>query len=96
MLKFLDCGFESRCFVECERVLAAEHLILIGLKDLSGETAEIIALCVQTSHLFGDPHQIFLRIKSLSSEPEVEEGRYVFMRSRPLRNMQALVRDVAP
>uniref|UniRef100_A0A224Z1A9 SWIM-type domain-containing protein n=1 Tax=Rhipicephalus zambeziensis TaxID=60191 RepID=A0A224Z1A9_9ACAR len=75
VLKFLNCGVGSRCFVEGEKVLAADHLILIVIKDFTGETAEIVALCVQTSSLIGDPHQIFFKSKNLSSEPEVEEGK---------------------
>ncbi|KAH7976921.1 hypothetical protein HPB52_021498 [Rhipicephalus sanguineus] len=30
---------------------------------------------VQTSSLFGEPHQIFFKLKNLSSEPDVEEGK---------------------
>lgn len=41
-LKFLDYGTGSRCFVDGLRVLAADPLILISIKDFTGETAEIV------------------------------------------------------
>lgn len=46
VLKFLDYGIKSLCFVQGEKVIAADHLILISLKDFSNETAGIVAPCV--------------------------------------------------
>uniref|UniRef100_A0A224YZM6 Decapping nuclease n=1 Tax=Rhipicephalus zambeziensis TaxID=60191 RepID=A0A224YZM6_9ACAR len=75
VLMFLHCGVGSHCFVEGESVLVADHLNLIGIKNFTGEPTEIVALCVQTSSLFGEPYQIYFKLKNLSSEPEVEEGK---------------------
>lgn len=42
--------------MEAERVLAADQ---IGLKNFSDKIMEIVELCVQTSGLLSEPHQIF-------------------------------------
>uniref|UniRef100_A0A6M2DCQ3 Putative secreted protein ovary overexpressed n=1 Tax=Rhipicephalus microplus TaxID=6941 RepID=A0A6M2DCQ3_RHIMP len=68
VLMFVDCGVGSHCFAEGERVLATDHLILIGIKSFTGETVEIFALCAQTPSLFGKPHHIYFKWKNLSSE----------------------------
>ncbi|KAH8025490.1 hypothetical protein HPB51_008976 [Rhipicephalus microplus] len=69
----VKCGDIERChrLGERVRVLAADHLILIGIKNFTGETAETIEVCAQTSGPFGDLRQIYLKLKNLSSEPEV-------------------------
>lgn len=53
VLRFLDCSVDSHCFNEGVRIISADHLTLIGVKDRSGDNAEIVALCVQKSGLTG-------------------------------------------
>lgn len=56
--KFADFGLELQWFMEGKKVLAADHPIIIGLKDFNDERVQIVTLCIQTSSLFGELHQI--------------------------------------
>ncbi|CAH1116416.1 unnamed protein product [Phaedon cochleariae] len=58
IFKYLDAKPDSRCIVEGEEVLHANHLILCGKKSSATQSIKIAGLCLQTSALQGQPHQI--------------------------------------
>ncbi|XP_064479388.1 uncharacterized protein LOC135392609 [Ornithodoros turicata] len=58
VLRFLNCGVESRCFVEAERLLAARHLLLVGVKGRDGNDVNVIALCLRTAGIHENPHSV--------------------------------------
>lgn len=43
ILGFLQCDVNSRCFVEGERVVDAEHLILVGTSGTVSNEVEVVA-----------------------------------------------------
>lgn len=58
IFSYLNCNVESRCFVEGEAILNANHLILTGCTEETDTTKEIFALCLQTSGIKSNPHEI--------------------------------------
>ena len=55
---YLSATPASRCFVEGENVLEAEHLILCGTTHRMNEEWGLKAFCLQSSHIKKDPHEI--------------------------------------
>ena len=55
---FTNSTSSCRNFVEGERVLNAEHVIFCGRTNVSNDYVNIIAFCLQTSHLKSNPHEI--------------------------------------
>lgn len=68
-------------------VLAIYYIILISLKDFSKQAV------LQTTSLLREPHESSLNTKSISGEPEVNEGKFLCVAG--LRKVHALVRGVA-
>lgn len=58
VFSYLKCNPESRCIVEGEELLNANHVILIGIENETNTTKEILALCLQTSAIKNTPHEI--------------------------------------
>ena len=56
-------GYCSRPFFEGEAVLNAKHLMYFGIMDKSDFHINIRALCVQSTDIYGPPHEIKLSIK---------------------------------
>ncbi|XP_077539398.1 uncharacterized protein LOC144152068 [Haemaphysalis longicornis] len=52
------------------------------------ETAEVVALCMQTSGVTEEPHRISLKISCLFIEPRIVEGQCMLMRTRAVREVQ--------
>ncbi|XP_072400302.1 uncharacterized protein [Diabrotica undecimpunctata] len=58
-MKFLGVTENSRCVVEGEQVLNSGHLILTGkLEESSDHTIKIYGLCLQSSSVKSNPHEI--------------------------------------
>ena len=77
VLTFLQCDCSSRCFVEGEWVVDAEHVILVGTSGPASASGvlEVVALCVQTSGVIADPHEILVRIAGVFREPSITEAK---------------------
>lgn len=60
VLEYLEATNNSRCLIEGESVLQAKHLIVCGqiAQECTEHSISIFALCLQTSHLTGKPHEI--------------------------------------
>lgn len=74
ILKYLDARTEQlseksrRCIVEGESIVNSNHLLCCGLKADQGpartdESVEIFALCMQTSNMSGQPHEISITLR---------------------------------
>lgn len=55
---YLEGSEHSKCVVEGENVLNAGHLILAGKTGHSDNTTFIYGLCLQSSAIFQQPHEI--------------------------------------
>ncbi|KAH1000571.1 hypothetical protein HUJ04_012880 [Dendroctonus ponderosae] len=55
---YLNAHAESRCVVEGEELLNANHIMLIGITSETDATKGILALCLQTSALKSVPHEL--------------------------------------
>ncbi|XP_064471985.1 uncharacterized protein LOC135386149 [Ornithodoros turicata] len=64
ILRFVNLSEDSRSLVEGERLLDAEHVILCGKTEESTSGVEIVALCLSTSALKGDPHVVTASLKA--------------------------------
>ena len=75
ILKYLDAGAEQmaegsrRCIVEGESIVNSNHLLCCGLKAEAKPSSEadnclnIFGLCMQTSNMCGQPHEINIQLK---------------------------------
>ncbi|KAG5893604.1 hypothetical protein JTB14_019275 [Gonioctena quinquepunctata] len=69
MLEYMDYvnGNEnSRCVHEGEEVVNAGHIILYGKTEHTRNHIKLIALCLQSSAIYADPHEI---LGTLAIEP---------------------------
>ncbi|KAJ8957216.1 hypothetical protein NQ318_007778 [Aromia moschata] len=57
-MEYLDDTVNSKCVYEGEHILNAGHLILSGKTNVTTEFINIYALCLQTSALNSNPHEI--------------------------------------
>lgn len=55
---YLKCNQDSRCFMEGEKLLNAKHVILVGIEKETDSRKDIFALCLQTSALKMNPHEL--------------------------------------
>lgn len=58
VFNYLEASHNSRCIVEGERLLNANHVITLGTVECSEGFVSIFALCLQTSGLLDVPHEI--------------------------------------
>ena len=66
LIKFVGGG--ERAYIEGELVLNANHLMLCGYLQKSNTNLEIFALCLQSSALKDNPHEIKLTIDKVSKK----------------------------
>lgn len=57
-MRYLEGSLHSKCVVEGENVLNAGHLILGGKTEVSSKFVSIYGLCLQSSAINSDPHEI--------------------------------------
>lgn len=73
-MRYLGGNNSSRCVYEGEEVLAAGHIVLCGkLNTSTEEQINICALCLQTSALNSNPHQISGILHNISGKFEIKE-----------------------
>lgn len=53
----------------------AEHLILVGTSGTVSSEVEVVALCLQTSGVTADPHEIVVRITDAFRDPSIVEAK---------------------
>lgn len=70
---YLKASPESRCVVEGEEILNANHIILIGSTTVSHLSVEILGLCLQTSALKNNPHEIKGIFEFIKSTIEIRD-----------------------
>ncbi|KAJ3661629.1 hypothetical protein Zmor_006017 [Zophobas morio] len=58
VFEFLNATSTSRCFLEGERVLEANHIIQCGLKKQDSDKYDIVAYCLQSSAIKKEPHEL--------------------------------------
>lgn len=57
-MRYLDGSTHSKCVVEGENVLNAGHLILVGKTKFTSDWINVYGLCLQSSAINSDPHEI--------------------------------------
>lgn len=70
---YLKANPESRCIVEGEEILNANHIILMGSTTASDVSVEILGLCLQTSALKNNPHEITGILEFFGSTNEIRD-----------------------
>ena len=58
----------KRNYVEGNKVVNANHFMYVGIISDDGRNTEIIGLCLQTSDLYGNPHELQLHITQNNGE----------------------------
>ncbi|KAM7282619.1 uncharacterized protein ISCGN_002764 [Ixodes scapularis] len=62
ILEYANATKYSRCYEEADLLLQAGHLFLCGKTSSSEDNVEILALCLATSSVRGDPHEITVKL----------------------------------
>ncbi|KAM7302213.1 uncharacterized protein ISCGN_017730 [Ixodes scapularis] len=62
ILAFANATLYSRCYEEADLLLQAKHLFLCGKTASTEDSADILALCLATSSVRGDPHEIHVKL----------------------------------
>ncbi|KAG0439797.1 hypothetical protein HPB47_016527 [Ixodes persulcatus] len=62
VLDYANATKYSRCYEEADLLLQAGHLFLCGRTSLSEDKVTIFALCLVTSSVRGDPHEISVEL----------------------------------
>lgn len=57
-MRYLEGSTHSKCVVEGENVLNAGHLVLGGKTEVTNEFINIYGLCLQSTAINSDPHEI--------------------------------------
>lgn len=62
ILDYANATKHSRCYEEADLLLQAGHLFLCGRTSSSEDKVTIFALCLATSSVRGDPHEISVEL----------------------------------
>lgn len=62
-ISFIGGNIRSRCVIEGEEVLNARHIILHGKTEWTSTTIDVCAICLQTSSLQSNPHEIYGKLQ---------------------------------
>lgn len=54
-------GNRNRMQTEGEAVLAAGHLVRVGVKNVIGESINVVGICLQSSKIRDNPHEINIK-----------------------------------
>lgn len=65
-------GDGLRKYIEGESVLNANHIMYCGIITNTEVKVEIMALCLQTSDLYGMPHEVNLTILFVEKTKKIE------------------------
>lgn len=63
---FAYIGNGLRVYEEGEKVLNANHIMFCGKTLFNSKRLEIFALCIQTSNVHGNPHELNLKVNFLT------------------------------
>lgn len=75
ILDFANATQYSRCYEEAELLLQAGHLFLCGKTTSSEDKVNIFALCLATSAVRGDPHEINVELVAGNDEYKYQVER---------------------
>lgn len=71
-INYVGGNTSARCVVEGEEVLNAGHIILHGRTDCSPSYIKLAAICLQTSALQSEPHQISGELGILNGSAKIK------------------------
>ncbi|XP_028131157.2 uncharacterized protein LOC114326897 isoform X2 [Diabrotica virgifera virgifera] len=66
------CGDSKRPLIEGEAVFDANHIFVCGIKSKSTTTVEIFALCLQSSKIHDQPHEIDIKVSGEGTQKTIK------------------------
>lgn len=73
ILKFVDSNMQSRCLTEAEQILAANHLVMCGIKSKEDNSVQIEAVCIRSTSVKENPHTINCALYKSENEWNIQD-----------------------